>query len=170
MIDGLKPYPERRATGSPWLATIPAHWEVARARYLFREVDRRSATGGETHLSMSQRLGLVPDTEIDQKTLVSESYIGAKLVEPNDLVLNRLKAHLGVFAIANQAGLVSSDYCVFRPTNGVNVRLFEYVLRSSACRAELRTRVKGIVEGFWRLYTPDFYQIRLPVPQSRSSG
>ena len=41
---------------------------------------------------------------------------------------------------------------------------FESVLRSSACRRELRIRAKGIVEGFWRLYTDDFYDIRLPVP------
>jgi len=143
---------------------VPEHGEVVRSRYLFREIDRRSATGTETHLSMSQKLGLVPSNEVDQKTLVSESYIGAKLVEPDDLVLNRLKAHLGVFAIANRVGLVSPDYSVFRPADGTNVRFFEYVLRSSACRTELRTRAKGIVEGFWRLYTPDFYQIRLPVP------
>ncbi len=25
-------------------------------------------------------------------------------------------------------------------------------------------RAKGIVEGFWRLYTDDFYDIRVPVP------
>ena len=41
---------------------------------------------------------------------------------------------------------------------------FERVLRSPACRIELRIRAKGIVEGFWRLYTDDFYDIRLPVP------
>jgi type I restriction enzyme S subunit len=29
---------------------------------------------------------------------------------------------------------------------------------------ELRQRAKGIVQGFWRLYTDDFYDIRLPVP------
>jgi type I restriction enzyme S subunit len=38
------------------------------------------------------------------------------------------------------------------------------MLRSPACRRELRIRAKGIVEGFWRLYTDDFYDIRLPVP------
>jgi len=164
VIDHLAPYGETKDAGAPWINRVPEHWEVVRSRYLFREIDRRSATGAETHLSMSQKLGLVPSNQVDQKTLVSESYIGAKLVEPDDLVLNRLKAHLGVFAIANRAGFVSPDYSVFRPADGANVRFFEYVLRSSACRAELRTRAKGIVEGFWRLYTPDFYQIRLPVP------
>ena len=29
---------------------------------------------------------------------------------------------------------------------------------------ELRQRAKGIVQGFWRLYTDDFYDIRMPVP------
>ena len=44
------------------------------------------------------------------------------------------------------------------------VRYFEATLRSPACRSELRVRAKGIVEGFWRLYTDDFYDIKLPAP------
>ncbi|HEY5954356.1 MAG TPA: restriction endonuclease subunit S [Terrimicrobiaceae bacterium] len=31
-------------------------------------------------------------------------------------------------------------------------------------RQELRRTAKGIVEGFWRLYTDQFYDIRVPVP------
>jgi type I restriction enzyme S subunit len=163
MIDGLRPYAEMKPSGLPWLGDVPAHWDVLRSKYAFREVDSRSATGEETHLSMSQRLGLVPANQVE-KSLVSESYVGAKLVEANDLVLNRLKAHLGVFAYAKQPGLISPDYTVLRPMTCADVRFFEYVLKSPACRAELRTRAKGIVEGFWRLYTDDFYDIRLPIP------
>ena len=44
------------------------------------------------------------------------------------------------------------------------MRYFEQVLRSPDCRHELRIRAKGIVEGFWRLYTDDFNDIFLPVP------
>lgn len=163
MIDGLRPYAQMKPSGLPWLGDVPAHWEVSRSKYAFREIDSRSATGEETHLSMSQRLGLVPANQVE-KSLVSESYVGAKLVAANDLVLNRLKAHLGVFAYAKQPGLISPDYTVLRPMTCANVRFFEYVLKSPACRAELRTRAKGIVEGFWRLYTDDFYDIRLPIP------
>lgn len=163
MIDGLRPYAEMKPSGLPWLGDVPAHWDVLRSKYAFREIDRRSTTGEETHLSMSQRLGLVPANQVE-KSLVSESYVGAKLVAENDLVLNRLKAHLGVFAYAKQPGLISPDYTVFRPMACANVRFFEYALKSPACRAELRTRAKGIVEGFWRLYTDDFYDIRLPIP------
>jgi type I restriction enzyme S subunit len=165
VIADFKPYPAMKDSGVPWLGQVPVHWEIRRARYLVREVDTRSTTGSEIHLSMSQRLGLVPSTEIEERRLVSASYVGAKLCEPDDLVLNRLKAHLGVFARALQCGLVSPDYTVLRGiANAVSMAFVEYVLRSSACRTELRTRAKGLVEGFWRLYTDDFYQIRLPVP------
>src|SRR5258705_12059805 len=163
MIDRLRPHPEMKASGVPWLGDVPSHWAVLRSKYAFREVDSRSTTGEETHLSMSQRLGLVPASQVE-KSLISESYIGGKLVEKDDLVLNRLKAHLGVFAYAKQSGLISPDYTVLRPAARANVRFFEFVLKSPACRAELRTRAKGIVEGFWRLYTDDFYDIRVPIP------
>ena len=164
MIEGLRPYADMVATGVDWTPAVPAHWEVHRSKYLVREVDNRSVTGDETHLSMNQRLGLVPSSESTQRRLVSENYIGGKLVATNDLVLNRLKAHLGVFAYANQPGVISPDYSVFRPESSVDVRYLEFVLKSPACRGELRTRTKGIVEGFWRLYTDDFYDIRLPHP------
>ena len=113
---------------------------------------------------MSQRLGLVPSHLVENRTLVSESYAGGKLCKVGDLVLNRLKAHLGVFATAQYGGVISPDYTVLRPIEAGGALYFERVLRSPACRYELRVRAKGIVEGFWRLYTNDFYDIRLPVP------
>lgn len=165
MIADLKPYPAYKDSGVPWLGKVPEHWKVLRARYLFREVDVRTTTGTETHLSMSQRLGLVPSSEMEERRLVSESYIGAKLCESGDLVLNRLKAHLGVFACASRGGLVSPDYTVLRRISmSVSMNYFEPLLKSPTCRGELGTRAKGLVEGFWRLYTDDFYTIRLPLP------
>ena len=164
---GLDPNVRLKPSGVEWLENIPQHWEVLRSKYLFREIDRRSADGSEEHLSMSQRLGLVPSHLVENRTLVSESYAGGKLCEVGDLVLNRLKAHLGVFALAEYAGVVSPDYTVLRPLDLAGTAYFESVLRSPACRRELRVRAKGIVEGFWRLYTDDFYDIRLPVPPGR---
>lgn len=160
---GLDPNVKLKPSGIPWLGDIPEHWEVRRAKYLFWEVDERSKDGKETHLAMSQRLGLVPSNMVES-AMRSESYAGAKLCQEGDLVLNRLKAHLGVFALAKQGGVISPDYSVFRKRAAISMEYYESVLRSSACRRELRVRAKGLVEGFWRLYTDDFYDIRLPVP------
>ena len=159
-----KSYPAYKPSGVEWLGKVPSHWEVRRARHIFREVDRRSPDGSEQRLSMSQSLGLVPSHLVDNRTLVSENYTGAKLCSSGDLVLNRLKAHLGVFARAQQSGIISPDYTVLRPNREAKTEYFEQVLRSPSCRGELRTRAKGIVEGFWRLYTDDLYDIYLPLP------
>lgn len=160
---GLDPNAPLKDSGISWLGMIPEHWEVLRGKYLFREIDDRSKEGKEVHLAMSQRLGLVPSSMVGS-ALRSESYAGAKLCQEGDLVLNRLKAHLGVFALAKQGGVISPDYSVFRKRVAISMEYYESVLRSSACRRELRIRAKGLVEGFWRLYTDDFYDIRLPVP------
>ena len=160
---GLDPSVRLKPSGVEWLGDVPAHWETMRARFLFKEVNLRSTTGKETHLSMSQALGLVPSHLVEQ-SLISDSYVGGKLCGEGDLVLNRLKAHLGVFALARQAGVISPDYSVFRKRGSVKMAYFEMVFRLPALRTELRIRAKGIVEGFWRLYTEDLFDIRLPVP------
>ena len=114
---------------------------------------------------MSQKYGLVPDSQLDEHRMLSESYVGGKLCYKDDLVLNRLKAHLGVFALAPQSGVISPDYTVLMPnTERILPSFAETVLKSDRCRGELRIRVRGIIEGFWRLYTDDFNTIVLPVP------
>jgi len=163
---GFAPYPHYKDSGLPWIGRIPAHWETRRNRFLFREVDNRSAHGKEEHLSMSQVYGLVPSNSLSRKSLQSENYAGGKLVTANDLVLNRLKAHLGVFAIAKQAGVVSPDYTVLRPNDAANVHYCEFLFKTSEYVAEFRRRTKGIVEGFWRLYTDDFYNVHALFPPS----
>lgn len=164
MIEGLKPYPEMKESGVPGVGAVPAHWEVLRAKHMFREVDERSEEGSECHLAMSQQRGLVPRSSLARGSLVSASYAGGRLVRTGDIVLNRLKAHLGVFAQAEQGGVVSPDYTVLRPRAPMVPRFFAELLRSDRYRGELRTRTRGIVEGFWRLYTEDFYGISLCHP------
>lgn len=149
-----------------WLGQIPEHWETLRCKYLFKERDERSIEGKEQHLSMSQKYGLVPDSQLDERRMLSESYAGGKLCYANDLVLNRLKAHLGVFSLAPQLGVISPDYTVLIPnTERILPTFAETVLKSEKCRRELRIRVKGVTEGFWRLYTDQFNSIVLPIPQ-----
>ena len=162
---GLRNGVAAKASGAEWLGDIPEHWHTMRCKYLFSEKDERSQGGSEQHLSMSQKYGLVPDSQLDERRMLSESYMGGKLCDKDDLVLNRLKAHLGVFALAPQSGVISPDYTVLRPnTERLLPSFAETVLKSDCCRGELRIRVRGIIEGFWRLYTNDFNTIVLPVP------
>lgn len=166
----LPRHAQYKESGLPWVGEIPAHWQTRRNRFLFREVDRRSKHGEETHLSMSQIHGLVPSKDLGRKSLQSENYAGGKLVAEHDLVLNRLKAHLGVFARAKQAGVVSPDYTVLRPKGDASVRYCESLFKTPMYVGEFRRRTKGIVEGFWRLYTDDFYNVTALLPPPEEQG
>ena len=132
MIDGLRPYPEMKPTGLPWLGDVPAHWDVRRIKYAFCEVDNRSTTGDETHLSMSQRLGLVPASQVE-KSLVSESYIGGKLVETERSCPESHEGPSRHIRVCEAIRFVSPDYAVLRPAARANVRSSSFVLKSPAC-------------------------------------
>jgi len=165
VLRGLNPEVPLCDSGVSWIGEIPAHWKAIPNRYIFREHNARSLRGEETHLSMSQRYGLVPAKELDVQTLQSESYDGAKLCQKGDLVQNRLKAHLAVFAVAPCDGLVSPDYSVFRLQNSENQPVyFERLFKTPNYLGEFNRRVRGIVVGFLRLYSEDFNAIPALVP------
>ena len=165
VLRGLNPDIPLRDSGVEWIGAIPAHWKVIPNRYIFREQNTRSLHGEETHLSMSQRYGLIPAKELSIQTLQSESYDGAKLCKKGDLIQNRLKAHLAVFAVAPCDGLVSPDYSVFRLQNPENQPVyFERLFKTPNYLGEFNRRVRGIVVGFLRLYSEDFNAITALVP------
>ena len=155
----------QKDSGVEWIGMIPEHWSVIRCKYVFTERDERSIAGEEEHLSMSQKYGLVPDSKLDERRMLSESYVGGKVCYKNDLVLNRLKAHLGVFALSAQKGVIRPDYTVLIPNAERILPTYgEAVLKNDLCRRELRIRVRGIIEGFWGLYTDDYNTIVIPLP------
>ena len=162
---GLNPDVPMKDSGVDWIGEIPEHWEVRKNRYLFLEKNDRSEKGEETHLSMSQKFGLIPSEDLDVQTLQSESYEGAKLCFQGDLVLNRLKAHLAVFSVASMDGLVSSDYSVYRLINSDhNPYYFENLFKTPTYLTQFNKRVKGIVIGFYRLYSDEFMNISAIIP------
>lgn len=151
-------------SGVPGIGEIPAHWEVKPCRYLFRESTLKSASGRGLSLSVSQKRGVVPSSTMTSIVNPASNNIGHKLCRPGDLILNRLKAHLGVFFRTDFEGLVSPDYTVLRPLHGVESKFYEALFHHPAYIHAFRVRVRGIVEGLWRLYTDDFNAIMALVP------
>ena len=109
---GIRKNRELRADKAEWMGSVPSEWLSCRMKNFFIETNVRSVDGHEPHLSMSQKKGLVTDDEDIERRLLSESYVGGKVCQKDDLVLNRLKAHLGVFALAPMEGVISPDYTV----------------------------------------------------------
>ena len=159
----MKTRRKMKPSGIPWLGDVPEEWGTSRVGYLLTEINRRSDDGKGEPLSMSQKLGIVPSKEIEVANPAS-SYVGAKIVSAGDLVLNKLKAHLGVFAISKHDGLVSPDYAVYHAKDNVSVEYLNYVFHTPPCISEFRRRITGVAVGFNRLYTSDLSKVVVPFP------
>lgn len=128
------------------------------------EVGPRSKTGKGLPLSMTQDRGLMPTSEANVANPPS-TYIGAKKVIPGDLVFNKLKAHLGVFAVSDYSGLVSPDYAVYRlRRDGVDIRYLNYLFHTPEYIDEFILRRSGVADGLKRLYTRELFQVSIPLP------
>ena len=57
-----------------------------------------------------------------------------------EFLINKLKAHLGVFAVSKYEGLVSPDYAVYYPTGVANVKYLEYLFKTPQYIAEFRKK------------------------------
>ena len=159
---GLKGTPLKGS--GDWCGAIPEKWTLPRIKHLLKERDLRSESGAEEPLSMSQKVGLVPTKELGDIPHGASSFVGAKIVYPDDLVFNKLKAHLGVFSVSKYAGLVSSDYAVYYATQKADVKYLEYVFKTPQCIGEFIKRATGVGQGLTRLYTGQLFDIKCPCP------
>lgn len=160
---GLDPNVEMKDSGIEWIGRMPSDWAIIRVKNLLTEINDRSEPGSEEPLSMSQVLGIVPSSTIAVANPAT-SYVGAKIVQPNDLVFNKLKAHLGVFAVSNYDGLVSPDYAVYRANERANPKFLEYLFKTPNCIQEFKKYITGVGAGLSRLYTSDLFNIKVALP------
>lgn len=163
---GLNSDTPMRDSGVEWIGSVPEHWKVKRLKYVLDERNERSKTGEESLFMVSQKHGLVVRSEYHAKAEVALSNIDNKIVHQNDLVFNKLKAHLGIFFKSNISfkGIVSPDYAVYTLKNFVeDAKILEHLFRHPACIGQFIIRTTGIVEGLIRLYTTDFFEIFIPV-------
>ncbi|MGR2948101.1 restriction endonuclease subunit S [Vibrio vulnificus] len=173
VTQGLDPHVPMKDSGVDWIGKIPAHWEVKRLKYVLEERNERSKTGEEPLFMVSQVHGLVVRADYHDKAEVAASNIDNKVVYKNDLVFNKLKAHLGVFFKSNIEfkGLVSPDYAVYKCKEHISdAKYLEVLFRHPSYIQQFIIRATGVVEGLIRLYTGDLFDIPVPVAPSGEQG
>jgi len=159
-------YPGYRAARMRWLPHVPEHWIEQRAKTFFREVDERSKTGQEELLSVSHLTGVTPRSQKNVTMFKAASYVGSKLCQPGDIVINTLWAWMAALGASKHLGIVSPAYGVYRPhrTDSFNPAYLDYLLRTRAYVAEYIGRSTGIRSSRLRLYPNQFLDISLLQP------
>jgi type I restriction enzyme, S subunit len=155
-VNNLKPYPSYQPFSLPEVAAVPSEWTVCRIKNLFREHDERSGDGTGELLSLTRNRGIVPQREATTRPAAASDLSNYKRCMRGDLVMNRMQAWSGMFAVSPYDGLVSPDYTVLKSNQDVDPHFFERLFKSPPFVDEFSRRSKGIGSGFNRLYTDDF--------------
>ena len=141
-----------------YIGKVPAHWHVLQNHRIF-ESAKRKFEGMPTVLSLSQKDGLIPYSELNERTLHTASYDNWQLVHENDLVLNRFKAHLGVFFASKYTGIVTFHYGVYKPKMPLLSKYYETLYHTQVYKRVYAGQSKGMTIGLQNLSDTDFYSV-----------
>ncbi|MFA5679433.1 MAG: restriction endonuclease subunit S [Pseudomonas sp.] len=150
-------------SGVEWIGQIPSHWKTKRTGFLLDELNARSKDGSEPLLSLSKTQGVIRRDSMAERGGQADSLVGYKIVSENDIVINRMQASNGLLAVSEVTGITSPDYAIYRIKNDAEIRsdIVVALLQQAEYQGEIKRRVKGVMEGFIRLYSDDLF--RLPI-------
>ncbi len=127
MIADLKPYPEYKESGLPWLGQLPGHWSVQRTKWRFRHRKEINADGDHTNaLSLTLR-GVVNNNPDDPEGLVPKDYRTYQFFAKGDLVFKLIdleNLRTSRVGLVHEDGIMSSAYVRLVPASPTNMRYF----------------------------------------------
>lgn len=164
MIADLKPYPEYKESGLPWLDAIPSHWTTTRNGNLFQQ--RNETQRPELPiLEVSLRTGVrVREFGSSKRKQVMADASKYKRTDAGDITYNMMRMWQGAVGVAPVEGLVSPAYVVARPFSGTHSSYYVTLFKNGLYMGEIDAASRGIVKDRNRLYWEQFKQMRSLAP------
>jgi len=159
----LKPYPEYKDSGVPWLGEIPIHWDVIRNGYLFQEVVDTNHPDLDL-LSIMMDRGIILQSDSGRKTRASEDRSTYKRIQPGQLGYNLMNAFMGSVGISKYEGILSPAYAVGKPRLEMEPLYFHHLFRTPIYLEVFDSYSYGIMYERNRLYYERFKLIYSPLP------
>jgi type I restriction enzyme, S subunit len=153
-------------SGIPWVHEIPNHWNVERAKWLFRKMERPVRPeddvvtvfrDGQVTLRKNRR------TEGFTNALQEHGYQG---IRKRDLVIHAMDAFAGAIGVSDSDGKSTPVYSVCAPggVHYVNNYYYAYLLRYMAQAGYIQALAKGIRERSSDFRFNDFANLFVPIP------
>jgi type I restriction enzyme S subunit len=152
-----KPYPAYKDSGVEWLGEVPEHWEITPLWSVYRPIKRTGFTN-ESLLSVYRDYGVVLKASRDDNHNRASDDLGPyQLVEPGNLVTNKMKTWQGSIAVSELRGIVSPAYFIYEPIRDVFARFIHHLMRCQLYITGYLSISKGIRVGQWDL-DPDRFR------------
>ena len=160
----LKSYPDYKASGVPWLEEVPVHWQIERAKWLFRKMARPLQESDE--IVTCFRDGVVTLRKNRRELGFTESIkeIGYQGIRRGDLVIHAMDAFAGAIGVADSDGKGTPVYSICKSAPRANAYYYAYTLREMARNQWIQALAKGIRERSSDFRYTDFGSQSVPLP------
>lgn len=163
----MKKYKSYKPSGLSWIDVIPCNWNSCRIKNLFSLRDERNYKPlDEVNLiSLYSKVGVLQNSDIEKTTgNRAANADGYKCVYEDDIIVNIILCWMGAIGRSAYNGVTSPAYDVYIPHEKVSSKYYHYLFRTQKFCDECYKVGKGIMKMRWRVYSPQFMNIRVPVP------
>ena len=163
---GFRPYETYKDSRVDWIGSIPSTWDVQRAKWLFKRMDR--AVRPEDDIVTCFRDGEVTlrNNRRTEGFTTALKEIGYQGIRKGDLVIHAMDAFAGAIGVSDSDGKSTPVYaaCVPRLPNTVDPTFYAYYMRHLALSGFLMSLAKGIRERSTDFRFNDFAELEVPFP------
>jgi len=171
MIENLKPYPEYKDSGLPWLGQVPAHWEIRRGKSLFSESNLPVRDGDEIVTSFRDGQVTLRKNRRTSGFMTALYEAGYQGVRTGQLVIHAMDAFAGAIGISDSDGKCTPEYIVLDPlSNSAHPSYFSQLLRHAARQQFILVQCPAVRERAPRFRYPDFGCMWMPLPPANEQA
>ena len=164
MIAGLKPHRAMKDSGVAWLGEVPERWEMERAKWLFRKMDRPVRDTDEVVTCFRDGTVTLRKNRRVRGFTESLKEIGYQGIRRGDLVIHAMDAFAGAIGVADSDGKGSPVYSVCKPASTADARYYAYTVREMARSQWIQALAKGIRERSTDFRFDGFGSQPVPLP------
>jgi type I restriction enzyme S subunit len=164
MTDELQPYSAYKDSGLPWLSEVPEHWDVWRAKWLFRKMGRPVRETDEVVTCFRDGVVTLRKNRRVRGFTESLQEIGYQGIRRGDLVIHGMDAFAGAVGVSDSDGKGTPVYSVCEPTPSADAHYYAYVVREMARSDWLAALAKGIRERSTDFRFDGFASQPVPLP------
>lgn len=162
---GLHPNVEYKDSGIDWIGEIPEHWEVRKAKWLFKKENRLTRKADEVITCFRDgEVTLRKNRRVEGFTN-SLKEIGYQGIRKGDLVIHAMDAFAGAIGVSDSDGKGTPVYSVCTPIiESISNYFYAYLLRYMSSKKYIEALAKGIRERSTDFRFTEFAKLALPLP------
>jgi type I restriction enzyme S subunit len=164
MIADLKPYPEYKESGIPWIGNVPSDWRVERTKCIFRSRKELNVGRQNTNVLSLTLRGVVNNDPESPEGMVPKDYATYQLFKKHDLVFKLIdleNIRTSRVGLVHEDGIMSSAYVRLAPTKSVIIRFFYLQFFDLYTRAVFNALGAGVRST---LGAADLGELRIVIP------